>query len=234
MLAGHALADSSSDPLAKPKSARAREHLAKGNKLYVIREFRAAIDEYKAGALIEDTPVFQYNLAQAYRLSGQYEEALWHYDRFVKRTQPVDPLKSSIEQLTAQMKAELEKAAAKQQPLEMGPTEASPSAPVVFTSAAPRLPWYRDRVGWVLSGSGTLVTAVAVGLLIHARGVERDALFEPRESRRVELQDRASTRRLTSYIVGGIGLAIIGAGAVKLAIHREETGTTLVSFAGSF
>ncbi len=237
MLAVAALADSSSDPLAKPQSSQAREHLAKGNKLYVIREFRAAIDEYKAGALIEDAPVFQYNLAQAYRLSGQYEEALWHYDRFVKRTRPVDPLKSSIEQFTIQMKAELEKLATKQQPLDAAPMPPSPTAPASEPAAQPSgrpSHWYQDRLGWGLTGTGTVLTGVAVGLLIHARGLEDDALQEPRESERASLQDRASTRRIAGYLLGSAGLAAIGAGTFKLAIHREERGSTVVSLAGRF
>ena len=73
-----------------------------------------------------------------------------------------------------------------------------------------------------------------MGLLIHARSVERDALAEPLQSRRVELQDRASVRRVAGYVAGGLSLTVIGAGAVKLAIHREEGGSTLVSLAGRF
>jgi tetratricopeptide (TPR) repeat protein len=229
-------ADADPDPLAKPESAAAREHLTRGNKLYSIREFSAAIAEYKAGALMEDAPVFQYNLAQAYRLSGQYEDALWYYDRFVKRTQPTDPLKSAIEQFTAQMKAELDRAVSKQ-----APTEAASGG--ALQEAAPRVPasrrepsssWYEDRSGWALSGSGALFVSTAAFLLVQARGLETDALSESQESRRSSLQDRASTRRVIGYVVGGVGLAVIGLGAVKLAVHHDRQGGASVTVAGQF
>lgn len=231
-------ADPSPDPLAKPERAEAREHLARGNKLYAIREFAAAIAEYKAGAIVEDAPVFQYNLAQAYRLSGQYEEALWHYDRFVKRTQPSGPLKSAIEQFTAQMKAELDKAASKQAPTEAAPG-ALPIEPAVRVSSKPSAitspsRWYQDRPGWILAGSGTLLVATAALLFVNAHGLEEDALKESQESRRSSLQDRAGTRRIIGYVAGSVGIAAMGVGAVKLAIHRDELGNTAVSIAGQF
>ena len=64
------------DPLAKPASAIACEHLTAGNRLYRLREFEKAVEAYKAGAISEDAPVFHYNLAQCYRELGRYEEAL--------------------------------------------------------------------------------------------------------------------------------------------------------------
>ncbi len=84
------------DPLAKPKTRDARQHLERGNKLYTLRDFDKAIEEYRAGLLVEDAPVFQYNLAQAYRLSGNYQQALWFYERFEKRAHPTGELKQAI------------------------------------------------------------------------------------------------------------------------------------------
>src|SRR5690348_7410836 len=78
------------DPLGKPSKTEARDHLDRGNNLYNIGSFEDAIIEYKAGALIEPAPVFDYNLGQSYRQLGKYQEALWHYDRFLNKGQPTD------------------------------------------------------------------------------------------------------------------------------------------------
>lgn len=63
-------------PLARPASPEAQEHLDRGNRLYGTRPFEEAIAEYKAGALIEPAPVFDYNLGQCFRQLGRYQEAI--------------------------------------------------------------------------------------------------------------------------------------------------------------
>jgi tetratricopeptide (TPR) repeat protein len=68
------------DPFAKPATPEAREHLTRGNRLYGVRSFEEAIAEYKAGALVEPAPVFDYNLGQCFRQLRRYREALWYYE----------------------------------------------------------------------------------------------------------------------------------------------------------
>src|SRR3569623_1631264 len=80
---GTAIADPS---LLKPKQAAALEHLDKASKLYYVRSFEEAANEYKAGALIEPAAIFDYNLAQCYRQLHRYPEAIWHYQRFIKQS----------------------------------------------------------------------------------------------------------------------------------------------------
>lgn len=106
VLASSARAD---DPLAKPKDAVAREHLLQGNKRYRLREFEKAIEEYKAGTLREDAPVFLYNLGQCYRQLGKYQDAIWHYERFLSRARPEGEFKTAVDEFLRQMRAELEK-----------------------------------------------------------------------------------------------------------------------------
>lgn len=76
------------DPFAKPASPEAREHLIRGNRLYGVRSFEEAITEYKAGALVEPAPVFDYNLGQCFRQLGRYQEALWYYQQFLSSGNP--------------------------------------------------------------------------------------------------------------------------------------------------
>lgn len=235
------------DPLAKPTNSEARAHLARGNKLYELREFDKAIAAYKEGSLVEDAPVFQYNLAQAYRMSGKYQEALWHYDRFVKRTNPTGPLKDAIAQFTVQMKAELEKAASKQPPTEPAPAgdgktpgdddgeggaEGPTGAPAVVVSeapvAAPRAQW-----PWMVAGGGALALGgAALGFHLWADRTYDRAEKEMRDqSRRDELEDSANTRR---RLAQGFGIAAVGAAGVAVFLFvrsrgSDETPTTALA-----
>src|ERR1041384_1339104 len=87
---------SAGKPLARPTKHEAREHLDRGNKLYNLRSFDEAIVEFKAGAIIEPVPVFDYNLGQAYRQLGKYQDALWHYDRFLNYGHPTGQLLDAV------------------------------------------------------------------------------------------------------------------------------------------
>jgi tetratricopeptide (TPR) repeat protein len=213
------------DPLAKPAHREARTHLALGNKLYTLREFEKAIAEYKAGALIEDAPVFQYNLAQAYRLSGRYQEALWHYDRFVQRTHPGDPLKSAIEQFTAQMKAELEELATKQQPTDPAGGTPAPNRVAPPPSAKLQHPPHRSNAGWIATGAGSLALAgTALGISFWGDRTYARAKASMVQSERESLAHSADTRR---YIAEGLGVAAIGCAGVAVYLYiskRAERG----------
>jgi len=222
------------DPLAKPKSAVAREHLSEGNKHYRVREFDKAIEEYKAGALSEDAPVFLYNLGQCYRQLGKYEDAIWHYERFLSRAQPTGEMKQTVEEFVRQMKDELQKKAMTQPPVEPAPEPKAPPAPIeepkpTATQPAAVDPWYADPVGWGLTGAGVVGASVASYLFLDAADLEDQANGEDHQAMRTELRDKVSSRRLVGSIVGTAGVALLVTGVVKLAIHpsadRESDAT---------
>lgn len=235
------LAHADRDPLAKPKNAVAREHFTRGNRLFRVREFDKAIAEYKAGALIEDAPLFQYNLGQTYRMAGQYAEALWHYENFLSRLSADDPNRATVEELMAQARAEQEKAA------KLGETAGPRGVPNPSTAIADhkstrpqsaqthrRTHWYNDTSGWVISGVGVVGLSSALYLLVSANGLDDDALSESRELQRQELQDQARGRRLAGYIIGGVGVAALAVGSVKLSIHSDRNESISVAMSGAF
>ncbi len=220
------------DPLAKPKDTTAQQRLAAGNKLYRVREFEKAVEDYKAGALIEDVPVFHYNLGQCYRQLGKYNDAIWHYERFIERGKPVGQLRGAVDAFLTQMRAELEKKAMSQPPVEPAPEPkpAPPPQPKTKKVKVPGAPWYRDRIGWGFTAAGLVGLGVSSGLLASANNIEDDANREMVQTKRESLRDRASNRRTIGTIAGIGGAALLVGGLIKLALRppdREETVTTL-------
>jgi tetratricopeptide (TPR) repeat protein len=212
------------DPLARPASASARNHLALGNKLYGIRSFDQAIEEYKAGALVESAPVFDYNLAQCFRQLGKYQEAIWHYQRFLTRGDPKGELLDAVNDFLTQMKSELDRKAMNQPPNEPG---SEPTKPVSLrvrddnSIIQRREPWYRDRFGLGLAGVGVIGLALGGGLLIDGASVNREANANLNQQASDKLHDKANTRNLLGTVIGIGGAGLLVTGIIKLALHHE-------------
>lgn len=230
-----------SNPFAKPADPEARKHLALGNKLYAVRSFDEAAAEYKAGAIIEPAPVFDYNLGQCYRLTSRYQEAIWHYERFLSRGHPAGEVLTAVQEFISQMKAELEKKAMKQQPVEPAPpasgTSSGPAASpnparqdatssvLHSTEEAPSSiegAWYQDGWGWALAGGGVTGLAVGGGLLLNAQHIDRDANATKSQQEYARLHNEASSRNLTGIVVGVGGLGLLTTGIIKLVLHPSS------------
>lgn len=213
------------DPLSKPAAPEARSHLALGNKLYGVRSFDEAAAEYKAGAIIEPAPVFDYNLGQCFRQLGKYQEAIWHYDRFLSRGNPQGELLDAVTGFITQMKSELDKKAMTQKPTEPAPSGAS-AAPIPIRLESPQErsseAWYDDRAGWALTGAGVVGLAVGGGLLVDASSLRDDANRNLSQQEQKRLADRASTRELLGELMGAGGVGLLVVGVIKLAIHPGE------------
>jgi tetratricopeptide (TPR) repeat protein len=223
-----ALAD---PPLQKPKQAAALEHLERAGKLYNVRAFEKAVDEYKAGALIDPAPVFDYNLAQCYRQLHRYADAIWHYQRFIHESPETPEHVDAAQKFITEMQAELNEKAMTEPPTEPADTTSQPKTPRESKmSAAPPPaaiamptqaiePWYDDAFGWGLAGSGLLAVGISGALFVDASGLDDDANHATTQSEANQLRDRANTRSLLGTAIGIGGAAIIVTGIVKLAIH---------------
>jgi len=91
-------------------------------------------------------------------------------------------------------------------------------------------PWYRDGLGWGLTGGGVIAAGTGAWILVDAQAIESDANTEPTQSVREQLRDRASSRRVAGSIFGIIGLGSLVVGIVKLAIHDDREPTDRASF----
>jgi tetratricopeptide (TPR) repeat protein len=71
--------------LDNPTNEAANAHLKQGNKFFRASQFERAIDEYQAGAVIEDAPIFFFNLGQSYRFAGDPRNAIRNYTLYLSR-----------------------------------------------------------------------------------------------------------------------------------------------------
>ncbi len=81
---------------ADPRAAEAKQRYENGMAHFNLEEWDAAIDEWKSGYRAKPVPQFLYNIAQAYRLSKHYDEALSFYQRYL-RAEPKAPNRLEVE-----------------------------------------------------------------------------------------------------------------------------------------
>lgn len=228
-------------PLSKPTNAEARAHLERAIRLYNTRSFEEAITELKAGALLEPAPVFDYNLGQANRQLGRYEDALWHYQRFLANGQPTGELLDAVNGFIGEMKAHLQDRARTMPP--NGPGEApeatspAPAAPVAAQSPirpdATKINEGRgpNWLGWGLTVGGVAAMGTGGGLLISAQHLNDDANGTLDAKARQNLRDRSSTRNTAGLIVGAAGIALTAAGVIDLLIvHSHHNSGSSAAF----
>jgi tetratricopeptide (TPR) repeat protein len=210
------------DPaLDKPKDPKALEHLVEGNRQYKVQNFEQALAEYKAGALVEAAPLFDYNLGQCYRMLGRYKEAIWQYERFLRYGHPTDQeLVDHVNDWLKQMHAELDRKA-----MTLTPTDPAPvptPVPKTIVLVEPSESWYEDKLGWGLVGAGAIAAGVSAYLLHDASSLNDQANHDPDQMRRHDLQSRAGSRNTAGIIIGVGALGVVATGVVKLAITKER------------
>ncbi len=249
------------DPaMGSPSSRRAKKHMSDGNahhreglKLSRIvgqddaaaTEFRAAVKEYEAGALLDPAGRLLYNLAQSYRALGDYEHAIGQYRRILDGLRPREPVRKLVECHIANMVAEQERAARLAPPRDAVPTEPDPSsdgAPPPSRASTPSAPepvptpaldlqldardapspWYADSLGWGMTTTGVVSTGLGTYFLFEARSFEEDADREDRDDVRLDLRAKAESRRTWGTVATVAGGVLVVAGIVKLAIAPED------------
>jgi tetratricopeptide (TPR) repeat protein len=240
------------NPLARPNQQQARAHLDRGNRLYNTRDFEAAIDEFKAGALIESVPVFFFNLGQAYRQLGRYKEAIWHYERFLEQGRPTGEVLDAVQGFLIEMRAQLANRASTMLPTEPAPGQEpsgspqSPTAPEATrpapsgasvspppTSAtAASITSHESHtwsyVGWGVTAAGTIGGGITAWLAISATGLDSNSNDLGRTmSDRLDLEHQADSRHRAALIVGvGSGVAVV-LGVLTLVVPaRAESHAT--------
>ena len=220
------------NPLARPVDRKACEHLDRGNNLYDAGSFKEAIEEYKAGETIEPASVFDFNLGQAQRQLGMYREALWHYDRFLHKGQPVGQLRDAVIAFMSEMRVHLENKAQSMQPIGREPSAEPPpavprqGAPTTSTADVTR-PADRDSspdwLGWSITGAGVVAVGASGFLFYRASQLNHQGDSKPNMAERQHLYDQASARNLAGAVAGGVGAAMASVGIIRVLLHYHPT-----------
>lgn len=209
------------DPRAEPTTPEARAHFDRGGTLFGLQDFEGAILEYKQGALVENLPVFDLALGQCYRKLHRYDDALWHFHRFLKYGRPSGNVRKGVEDLMAQMRAE-------HTPIvPQSPPSGTPARPLVATAPATTAalrgdPWYRDVLDLVLVSAGTIAAGTAGYLAVDGHRLRDDSNTDPVQARRNDLYGESVSRYRLSAALGIAGGSLLAAGILRLASRPSQ------------
>jgi tetratricopeptide (TPR) repeat protein len=122
-----------------PSAAEAERHWTAGMAHFRLDEYDAAVKEWEAGFRAKPSPQFLYNIAQAYRLSKQYDKALSFYKKYLYM-QPDAPNRAEVENHIAVLTKLVsdQQAVATSPPVQPLPSQEtkSPEPPAVPTAPA--------------------------------------------------------------------------------------------------
>ena|SRR6266850_2241403 len=232
--------------------AKAKALYDEGLRHYNVAEYTQAIDAWKQAYLLSKKPLLLFNIAQAYRLSGDCAQALTFYDSYT-RDEPDLHNQDELDQAVAACKNPAKPPDKPQdvttgttvhpeQPAETPKTtaeRANPSVqppPTEATDTTQTEHWSRMRklgIGVGVAG----VVAGGVGLLFAHKGStlasenQNTPAWDPIAKSRENDGKRANT---LAWAFGGTGLALAIAGGVMFALggHSQEHAVALAPTSG--
>jgi tetratricopeptide (TPR) repeat protein len=181
-----ALVASSARAATPEETARAKEHFQKGRVHYDLKEYEAALREFKDGYRFVQDAVFLYNIAQCHNKLGQPREALDFYRNYLRKA-PDAPNRTEVEKHIEEMEKLLSSNSAPppppapaatapppepraaRPPVAMAPPPPAPAPIVTEREAMPPVaaeaespPFYKRWWFWTLAGVVVAGAAVAV------------------------------------------------------------------------
>jgi tetratricopeptide (TPR) repeat protein len=202
-----------------PKQS-AKQHLDAGVAAYQAQDFDTASKEFELAYTLDPDPKTLYAWAQAKRQSGQCDEAVRLYERYING-KPGDnniaAAKTGIS-LCEQAMAAQPPAPPPAQPEPVTPTPPPAAAPV---QAEPSR-WYQDRIGDALVIGGVVGVAAGTTFLVLANKSDNAADTEPDRDKFIELLDQATLRRRIGGVCLGVGAALVIGGVVHYATRSDS------------
>ena len=154
-----------SSPESQPDQVEARRAYEQGRAHYALSEYPEAIALFRKAYELSAAPGLLFDIAQAYRLSGNCPKAVELYRHFV-RLAPGSSRRGDAEEYVERLTAECDTAATRSAALE-APRPSAPTPPVVSVASPlpePRKTGPTARLGWSLLGAG-LGVGLGAGVL---------------------------------------------------------------------
>jgi outer membrane protein assembly factor BamD (BamD/ComL family) len=92
------------EPVSTERHQKARAHYDLGKGLFRLKRFQDAAAEFESGYRYEPLPMFLYNAAQAYRMSGDGARAISYYQQYLQ-THPDDKEAKEIQKYLSELKS---------------------------------------------------------------------------------------------------------------------------------
>jgi tetratricopeptide (TPR) repeat protein len=140
-----------------PALRAAKHHFERGEKLYALTKFTEALDEYQRAFDAKPIPDFLFNIGQCYRNLGDYDAAIFSYQKYLKLA-PDAPNRDKVEQLISDLQAKKDQSDTQRLGLQRPRTPAPPPA-----EHAPDRPVYARWWFW----TGAVVLGAAGGVTLY-------------------------------------------------------------------
>ena len=188
-----------SQPAAAPDPKTPKEFINRATQRFASGDYAGAIDDYRAAYQLRQLPTLIFNIAQAHRKAGQWQEALSNYERFLKEDSKsalvpeaeahaaamrakIEAEKSSLEREAAarlaQQRVEEAEALAKAREEERKKAEAA----LLLATTTKKEPVYKRPWFWlVVGGVAAAAVGVGVGVGLYLREPSSDLGTRPVE-----------------------------------------------------
>lgn len=226
---------------AEPSSESPAELFAIGKRHYDLAEYRPAIAAWKRAYLLSNEPLLLFNIAQAYRLSGDCAQANRFYFNY-QRLVPKPANRLELEEAMAKCHGVEPATADTAEPGPTGPGPTGPVDPPRTPETPPEVPTVDRGRNLRLAGISTAAAGGAVGIVslvfgLSARSKASEIEGKPRNTQwspeLVELARDGEAAQGRARVFAVISVAAIATGATLWVIGRSRSKMRIDVAAGA-
>ena len=212
-----------------PAQERAREAYARGTQLYNEAKFSEALAAFQEAATLFASPDFQFNIAKCYERLGDFEEAVRHYEIYLRTTDdPSD--RAVIEASIADLKRRIADGELEPPP-EVAPEPSKPPGRALIITGGALL-----GVGVGVGVAGGL----AFGLMVSRDNTTLGGVLDGNPDKLTfaeakTLADRARGNQTLEVVMVSVGgaVAITGVALLAVGLKQKKSGSAPQTTAAS-